>query len=610
MTQGTAGRSIGVLAGSRSSSTVPDSLRTLAARMFDCVKVAAAGLSSNLIPQGVVMKAMPLPKDGVRELRKACGELRRRLTAGDPARVEELLIHYPRLAESEEAVLELILAEVSARNEMGQRPSLKEWQERFPRLLPRMEEAAEFQSVRLGDADLARLVGGRGTPRHPAGPDRGEPTQDRQLSDPGGGRPGRDGGRLQARQPNLSRSVAIKMILAGEHAGPRERARLRIEAEAAAQIVHPNVVQVFEIGEHEGLPFVVLEYVSGGNLTRMLRGMPQAFRWSARLIEILARAIHVAHERGIVHRDLNPSNILMSHDGTPKISDFGLAKILVEDIGVSIHGVLLGTPSYMAPEQVTGEARDIGPATDIYALGAILYEMLTGAAPFRGLTPMETLCQVMEADVVPPSRLRHGVPEDLETICLKCLDRDPARRYASAEGLADDLKRYQENQPIQAVRASRLRQVRQWARRQPLAAGLLSLSTLLFLTLLVVVGGFNLHLSAKNRQLEQQISQTQVAQNVTSVSRAVRRQDDRLYHRQWYGAQLFRVKHTIEAGELDLARELLDEIDKELNENDSRGFEWHYLERLLQRAVRPLGEPETAAQRDGRVARSRGVGDR
>ena len=147
----------------------------------------------------------------------------------------------------------------------------------------------------------------------------------------------------------------------------------------------------------------------------------------------------------------------MAPDGTPKISDFGLAKILVDDIGVSLNGVLLGTPSYMAPEQVSGDAKDIGPATDIYALGAILYEMLTGAAPFRGLTPMETLCQVMEAEVVPPSRLRHGVPEDLETICLKCLDRDPARRYASAEELADDLKRFQENQPIHAVRASRLR---------------------------------------------------------------------------------------------------------------------------------------------------------
>ena len=164
-------------------------------------------------------------------------------------------------------------------------------------------------------------------------------------------------------KPNLSRIVALKMILAGEHAGLRERARLRNEAEAAAQLLHPNVVQIFEIGEHEGLPFLAMEYVAGGNLTRMLRGMPQAFRWSARLTETLARAIHVAHQRGIVHRDLNPSNILMALDGTPKISDFGLAKFLVDDKGLSLNGVMLGTPSYMAPEQVSGNGQGpSGPA--------------------------------------------------------------------------------------------------------------------------------------------------------------------------------------------------------------------------------------------------------
>ena len=165
----------------------------------------------------------------------------------------------------------------------------------------------------------------------------------------------------KARQASLSRIVAVKMILAGEHAGLRERARLRIEAEAAAQLVHPNVVQIFEIGEHEGLPYLAMEFVGGGSLTRMLRGMPQPFRWSARLMETLARAIHVAHKRGIVHRDLNPSNILMAPDGTPKISDFGLAKLLLDDSAVSLNGVILGTPSYMAPEQVSGDKARIGP---------------------------------------------------------------------------------------------------------------------------------------------------------------------------------------------------------------------------------------------------------
>jgi WD40 repeat protein/tRNA A-37 threonylcarbamoyl transferase component Bud32 len=536
------------------------------------------------------MNAMPLQKDGIGELRKACSELRRGLEAGEAVRVEELLARYPRLAETEEAILELIHVELTARNGLGQRPSLAEWRARFPRLLPRLEEGDRFQGAfasempTLSDSSAAG-VHAESIPPHP------EPRLPRighyqVLEEIGRGGMGVV---YRARQTTLSRIVAIKMILAGEHAGLRERARLRIEAEAAAQLVHPNVVQVFEIGEHEGLPFLVLEYVGGGSLTRMLRGMPQAFRWSARLAEILARAIHLAHRRGIIHRDLNPSNILMAPDGTPKISDFGLAKILFDDAGVSLRGVFLGTPSYMAPEQVSGEGKDVGPATDTYALGAILYEMLTGAAPFRGLTPMETLCQVMEADVVPPSRLRHGVPEDLETICLKCLDRDPSRRYDTAEDLADDLRRYQENQPIRAVRASRLRHAMQWARRQPVAAGLLGLSLLLFLTLLVVVGGYNLYLSVINARLREQINKRYEREAVSTIQRGRLESGEENSRRQWYGAQLFRVKQSIEAGHLDLARKLFEEIGKQLGDEET-GFEWRYLERLIRRSGHKLSD--------------------
>ena len=404
------------------------------------------------------------------------------------------------------------------------------------------------------------------------------------------------------------------MILAGEHAGLRERARLRIEAEAAAQLVHPNVVQIFEIGEHEGLPYLAMEFVGGGSLTRMLRGMPQPFRWSARLMETLARAIHVAHKRGIVHRDLNPSNILMAPDGTPKISDFGLAKLLLDDSAVSLNGVILGTPSYMAPEQVSGDKARIGPGIDIYALGAILYELLTGAAPFRGLTPMETLCQVMEAEVVPPSRLRHGVPEELETICLKCLDRDPARRYASAEELADDLKRYQENQPIRAQRISRIRRAFQWARHQPLAAALVGLSLILVITLVTASSVYSLHLRDANRQLQRQFS----LETGMKIRTNRYKTEELAWSRRWYGAQLYQIKHTVDDGQIELANELFEALEQNLSEEQKngfeveRGFEWRYLDRLTHLSTWQLeGHKDLvsclAISRDGRVLVSGGV---
>ncbi len=506
------------------------------------------------------MNTVPLQEDVFQELRQACCELRERLRAGESARVEELLEIHPLLARNDEAVLELIHAEVSTRNDMGQRPTLEEWVERFPRLLPRMEQIVSLRSV--FDSEMPTLSDSSAGTADPLAsvqaPDGRLRIGNYQILQEIGR--GGMGVVYRARQANLSRIVALKMILAGEHAGLRERARLRNEAQAAAQLMHPNVVQIFEIGEHEGLPFLAMEYVAGGNLTRTLRAMPQAFRWSARLTETMARAIHVAHQRGIVHRDLNPSNILIALDGTPKISDFGLAKFLVDDKGLSLSGVFLGTPSYMAPEQVSGNGQTIGPVTDVYALGALLYEMLTGAAPFRGFTPMETLCQVMEAELVPPSRLRHGVPEDLETICLKCLDRDPARRYSSAEDLAEDLRRYQENQPIRARRTSKFRQAHQWTRRQPMAARLLGLCFLLLLTLLGVVIAYSLYVTEQNRLSERAWSQAIKLNNEIAIEREKFKNEASTARRRTYDAQLFQVKQSIESGQIELAQELLQPV--------------------------------------------------
>jgi serine/threonine-protein kinase len=258
----------------------------------------------------------------------------------------------------------------------------------------------------------------------------------------------------RARQVGLNRPVALKMVLAGGHASAGELARFRTEAEAIAQLQHPNIVQVYEVGEQHGLPYFSLEFCGGGGLAARLDGTPCEPRRAAALVETLARAVQAAHARQIVHRDLKPANVLLADDGTPKITDFGLAKRLDSGAGQTASGAILGTPSYMAPEQAGGEGRHIGPAADVYALGAILYELLTGRPPFRAETPMDTLLQVLESQPAPPRLLNPKVERDLEAICLKCLAKAPQRRYASAEALAADLDRYLAGAPVQARSAN------------------------------------------------------------------------------------------------------------------------------------------------------------
>jgi serine/threonine-protein kinase len=253
----------------------------------------------------------------------------------------------------------------------------------------------------------------------------------------------------KARDARLKRLVALKMILNGPHARPEELERFRREAEAVARLQHPNVVQIYEVGEQDGRPYLALEHVGGGSLAERLGGRPQPPDDAARLVRSLALAVHAAHLRGIVHRDLKPANVLLAEDGTPKVTDFGLAK-RIDEAGQTQTGAVLGTPSYMAPEQALGDSRAVGPHTDVHALGAILYELLTGRPPFEGATLLETLEQVRSQEPPPAGRLRPGVPRDLETICRKCLEKEPARRYPSAQALADDLGRYLDGQLIHA----------------------------------------------------------------------------------------------------------------------------------------------------------------
>ena len=294
----------------------------------------------------------------------------------------------------------------------------------------------------------------------------------------------------KARQLGLNRLVALKMIIGGSMVGARQLARFRIEAEAVAQLRHPNIVQIYDIGEVNGMPFVSLELLEGGDLKDRLAGTPQPGIAAAQLLATLARAIHAAHQARIVHRDLKPPNVLLTADGVPKITDFGLAKRLESDDGQTKSGDIMGTPSYMAPEQALGHTKDVGPAADIYALGAILYEMLTGRPPHKGETVMETVRLAIHEEPVTPSRLVPRLARDLETICLKCLKKDPQKRYVSAEALADDLDRYLEGKPIEARPSSILERGLKWSKRRPLAAAALAALTLAVFGLTAGVIGY------------------------------------------------------------------------------------------------------------------------
>ncbi len=335
----------------------------------------------------------------------------------------------------------------------------------------------------------------------------------------------------KARQSRLNRLVALKMVLAGAHAEKHQLARFRAEAEAVARLQHPYIVQIYEISEQDGCPFFSLEYVDGGTLAQKLNGAPQPPRLAAQFVRLIALAMHSAHQKGIIHRDLKPGNILLTTPtehvsnpdsfqaesqaalrlyGIPKVTDFGLAKHL--DIQSQTRtGAILGTPSYMAPEQAEARAHAIGPATDVYALGAILYEMLTGQPPFEGDSSLTTIRQLLTEDPISPSRL-HKVPRDLETICLKCLEKDPAKRYPSAEELADDLHRFLKGEPIEARPVGWGGRTVKWTRRHPARAALFLVVSGASLALLIV--GLSYHFRLEHAVEEARQSAEENRQNL------------------------------------------------------------------------------------------------
>jgi serine/threonine protein kinase len=454
----------------------------------------------------------------------ACDRFERAWKAGGRPALDDYLgavaeAHRPAL------VRELILLDVYYRRQAGEDPQPADYGERCPTSFPTwIDPLATAPRARPGEAgpgsagSVGRQLGGYEL-----------------LEELGRGGMGVV---YKARQTGLGRVVALKLIRTGEHAGAAERARFRAEAEVVARLSHPNIVPIYEAGEADGLPFFSLEFVDGPTLAELLAGTPQPAEQSARLVETLARAVHFAHERGVIHRDLKPANVLLQRKPTtertdytdytdkekkvrqagasrssasaalsvpsvlsvvdflPKITDFGLARRVEGSSALTHTGDILGTPSYMAPEQAEGRARELGPLVDVWALGAILYEALTGRPPFHGTSAMETMLQVRSAEPVPPTRLQPKAPRDLETICLKCLEKDPHRRYATAADLADDLGRFLTRQPIRARPVGAWERALKWARRRPTVAALVGVSAFALVSLLVAGWWSSLALSA------------------------------------------------------------------------------------------------------------------
>src|SRR5262245_26789333 len=537
---------------------------------------------------------------GVR-LRRACAEMESRIAAGEDYRSEHIFASDPELARDVDAALEVIYTEFVAREHLGQRPSRADIFARFPQFRTPLEQ-------------LFEVHGAVGAPRETVSVDAGpDSTPLGELSRFGEkvvpirragnyelleeiGRGGM-GIVYKARQIGLNRLVALKMILSGVDAGPRELARFRAEAEAAARVQHSGIVQVYEIGEHDGHPFLVFEYLAGGNLEQRLDGKPWPAAVAARLVESLTLAVQHAHDHGIIHRDLKPANILLtgvmsqelggttgdrlSPDArllTPKVSDFGLARQFDAEQatprpGLTVTGTIVGTPAYMAPEQTVTRS-PVGPLADVYSLGAILYELMTGRPPFQGVDVLDTLDQVRSRDPVPPGQLAN-VPRDLETICLKCLRKEPHQRYSSAAELGADLNRFLRGEPIKARPTSSRERAWKWAKRRPTVAALL-----VTLAVLLIAG-----VSAITLLWRQTAAALVVVRNERNEKEAaLASKTIALAHSNWM------------ANDLDTARVHLNECPLAY-----RDAQWRYLERACNARMSTI--PKSSRSDDGTISR-------
>ncbi len=411
---------------------------------------------------------------------------------------------------------------------------------------------------------------------------------------------------FRARQLSLNRTVALKMILAGQLANETEVQRFRAEAEAAAGLDHPGIVPVYEVGQHEGHHYFSMGFVEGESLADRLAGGPLTARDSGTLLVQVAEAIEFAHRRGVIHRDIKPANILIDRSGQPRVTDFGLARKVQGDSGLTASGQIMGTPSFMAPEQARGERGGVGPPADVYSLGATLYCMVTGRPPFQAATAIETVLMVISEEPVPPRRLNASVPRDLETIALKCLRKDPGRRYASAGALALDLRRYLRGEPIVARPVGAIERAVKWVKRRPVVSGLIGLSTAALASL--IVGGiwFDWRVRSGNRALASSNRELGNTNRRLAASLDETRLQRERAMRNLYGADMDRATRAIDAGFTSRATELLAGYESpEPGLPDLRGFEWFYLKSRCSGRMRSIaaGGPVAcmALSRDGRL---------
>jgi WD40 repeat protein/serine/threonine protein kinase len=583
-------------------------------------------------------------------------DLQYRFKLGDAVRLEIYLDRYPELSEDPRVALDLIATEYELRctSEPGLR--VEGYLSRFPRYERELLERLSFPLGLAASAPAAHTPDQKAmqapdyrkeacnpemetTDFQPSGiktEDGGEsktiPVSPEFPMVPGYqilGVLGRGGMGVvyKAEQKSLKRLVALKMVLSGGHAGSDDIARFRAEAAAIARLRHPNIVQVYEIGEHAGLPYFSLEYIDGGSLAGKLAAAPLPAASASRLVETLARAMDEAHKGGVVHRDLKPSNILLQPSPVhavvarrasakarrdpdcevdqmiAKITDFGLAKQLDDDSGRTASGAVMGTPSYMAPEQALGLTQAIGPRTDIYALGAILYETLTGRPPFKGASMLDTMEQVRTRDPVPPSQLQPKVPRDLESVCLQCLQRIPRKRYGTALELAEDLRRFLDGEPVRARPVGRLERTAKLIRRRPVWSALIGvcsvgflvlavLSVMLWQTVLQLHAAVNLAKNETKRaeaaredaETKEQVAETarQVAENNEKVARAAREAAERSERKArslLYAADLRTASQSWRNGEIQTLRDAVNRQAERARELGS-AFEWPYFSAL------------------------------
>ena len=404
----------------------------------------------------------------------------------------------------------------------------------------------------------------------------------------------------RARQLSLNRIVAVKVVLSGPFASPEFIRRFQTEAEAAAALRHPNIVAVHEVGERHGTHFLSMEFVEGQNFSKLVREQPLPARRAANYLRTIALAVQHAHERGVLHRDLKPSNILLDVFDQPRVTDFGLAKLSHHDAELTLPGAVLGSPNFIPPEQAAGKFSEIAAPADVYSLGAVLYQLLTGRPPFQGETLHEILRQVQSAEPVPPHKLNPSVPLDLQTICLKCLQKEPARRYATARELADDLDFFLAGKPIRARPVSFVESVWLWCKRRPALAALTVALTL------ALVGGltgifYEWHRANRHAQGERQ-------------QRLVAEKNEVTMRLNLYAADVALATQLMQQGDFGRARRTLERMLPAPGETDLRGFEWRYLWKLCEGTqVATLGQHEwivtcAAFSPDGKIVASGGMG--